>query len=122
MHGMLAEMVLTLGDYGVLGTMVAVVGGAMWHRTEKLDDRLAAVESEKADRREVEKRFRDVERGKVDKHAWVRETMRTRDALDKLNAQGSTIEAKIDASHGLAPAINSLAGVLRENKAERNGE
>jgi len=113
---------LQLGDYAIIGTIIAGVVGLsttlMLHTVKMVAARVGSVEERVG---AVEERIKDVERYKTDKRDWAREELLTRNNIAALHGQMERIEGKLDTAFGMSAAVNRLADQLGKTLEKANG-
>lgn len=102
----LAAVTLQLGDYAVMGSMLAGTAGIttvlMLANFKGLGRRVDVVEG----------RVAEVENRKADKFEWARETLLARGKMDAVANQVAGLDAKLDATVGLAAGVGRLVDEL----------
>jgi len=101
---MLAEVQLGLGDYAVIGGMMAAINGVVLAYVRSVSGRV--------DRMEV--RLVDVEKKKTDKFDWARETLLVRGKLNDVSEQIANLSGKFETNIAFAAAFARLADELAE--------
>lgn len=120
----LAEVTLSLGDYGALGGMFATVVGiattllivnirGLGQRIDVIEHRVAKVEKCKADAADV-LRLEDVQKDKADRRDWLRESVSTRLKVERVGEQVTALHSKLDAEFSMATVMAQLVGVAKE--------
>ncbi len=113
---MLAEVTLTIADWGVLGTMLLALGGAI--------TTLVLFTSRSQTRRieVVEEQARQLVKDKTDKHEWARELHASRERMDEVSTAITQIGSKLDANFGVAAVAAQIVDELRQlREAQTNG-
>lgn len=108
----LAAVTLQLGDYAVMGGMLAgtatVTTVLMLANVKGLGRRVDVVEG----------RVADVEKRKADKFEWARENLLARRKMDAVATQLAGLDAKLDASVGVAANVGRLVEELSRWRRE----
>jgi len=102
---------LGLGDYGVIGGMMAGVTGILLANVRLLGKRIDTIEA----------RVGEMDKGKADKLDWARETMMARGKMARVGEQIAKLDGKLDANFGLGAVITRLTEELAKRRETPNG-
>ena len=115
----LATVSLTLGDYAVIGGMLMVMTTTLLFNLKTLTRRVEVVETRIG---QVENDRVEIERHKVDKVEWARETMNARKEIGQLAGGMRRVEGKLDVNFGMSAAITGLTAELaKQRESAGNG-
>lgn len=123
---MLAATTLGLGDYAVIGGMLAMLGGvtttlmlanirALGKRVDVVEHRVGKIENCKAERRDVERvevSLVALQKSKADRHEFLRENVIARSKMEKVSGQLEKLDAKLDANFTIGAHVGRLVDEL----------
>ncbi len=101
---MLAEVTLSLSDFGAMAAILAVFMVPVLAMLRGCNQRIAAAET----------RIKDVEDDKADKVVCVRGAMANRNAIDRVAIQLAEMKGRIDASIGFQGATKRMADAVEK--------
>jgi len=126
---MLGELSLGLGDYGIIGGMIAVTLSIpttlLVLTLRSLGERVGKMETGKADRNHIERietRVEKIEQGKVNTRDWLRVAASQTNRQNRMSEQLSELGAKLDATLGIGAHLGRLTqAVERQTGQESHG-
>ena len=109
-------MLLTLADYALLTGIVgsALAPGLVILNAVRREVRLIAARFER-----LERRVDVIEKDKMDKRDWVRESLDLRESVAALSGQLNRMDGKMETAFGAARAIDRVADTLERMSGER---
>jgi len=101
---MIAEVTLSLSDFGAMGAILAVFMVPILAMLRGSNQRVVTIEA----------RIKEVEDGKADKKECLRGTFATKAAIDRVALQLAEMKGRIDASIGLQGAAKRMAEAVEK--------
>jgi len=123
---MTLAMALTGGDFAIIGGLLGAFVGVPIMITlfsiKGVAKRVDTVEDGAHKRiNGVEEQIREVEKRKVDKVDWLRETVSNRQKLDRMGETVASVNQRLQDAFGVGAAMNKLAeklGALLEKRSD----
>jgi len=119
----LGELSLGLGDYAIIGGMLAIPVTLVIFNLRSLGERVGKVEREKASLDHVlrvETRVQDMETRKVGVKDWVRIVASQTNRANRIAEQLATIEGKLDAQMGIGGQLRRIAEAVEKKPENSN--
>ena len=119
----MGELSLGLGDYAIIGGMLAIPVTLVIFNLRSLGERVGKVEREKASLDHVlrvETRVQDMETGKVGVKDWVRIVASQTNRANRIAEQLATIEGKLDAQMGIGGQLRRIAEAVEKKPENSN--